>query len=112
FFMVFVAGFTLLLKPKSASGRLTAATGALMTVVMFHLSATSSLPPLGYLTRLDKFMIATYIVYLINILFAVTIVRLDEKKNEKLSELAYLVAGGVVPGVALLAWVTVFMKVA
>jgi hypothetical protein len=112
FFMVFVAGFTLLLKPKSAAGRLTTATGALMTVVMFHLSATSSLPPLGYLTRLDKFMIATYCVYLVNILFAVGIVRLDEKKNEKMAELAYLVAGGVVPGVALLAWVTVFLKVA
>jgi hypothetical protein len=112
FFMIFVAGFTLLLKPKSAAGRLTAATGGLMTVVMFHLSATSSLPPLGYLTRMDKFMIATYVVYLFNILFAVAIVRFDEKKNEKMAELAYLAAGGAVPGIALLAWLTVFLKVA
>ncbi len=111
-FMIFVAGFTLLLKPKSAAGRLSAATGGLMTVVMFHLSATSSLPPLGYLTRMDKFMIATYLVYLINIMFAVAIVRFDEKKNEKVAELAYLTAGGVVPGIALLAWLTVFLKVA
>ena len=112
FFMIFVAGFTLLLKPKSAAGRLSAATGGLMTVVMFHLSATSSLPPLGYLTRMDKFMIATYVVYLVNILFAVAIVRFDEKKNEKFAELAYLAAGGAVPGLALLAWLTVFLKVA
>jgi hypothetical protein len=112
FFMVFVAGFTLLLKPKSAAGRLSAATGGLMTVVMFHLSATSSLPPLGYLTRMDKFMIATYLVYLINIMFAVAIVRLDEKKNERRAELAYLIAGGAIPGIALLAWVVVFLKVA
>ena len=111
-FMIFVAGFTLLLKPKSAAGRLSAATGGLMTVVMFHLSATSSLPPLGYLTRMDKFMIATYLVYLVNIMFAVAIVRLDEKKAEKYAELAYLTAGGAVPGIALLAWLTVFLKVA
>lgn len=111
FFMVFVAGFTLLLKPKSAAGRLTAATGGLMTVVMFHLSASSSLPPLGYLTRMDKFMIATYVVYLLNILFAVAIVRFDEKKNEKMAELAYLAAGGAVPGLALVAWLTVFLRV-
>ena len=112
FFMVFVAGFTLLLKPKSAAGRLTAATGGLMTVVMFHISATSSLPPLGYLTRMDKFMVATYLVYLVNIMFAVAIVRFDEKKNDRKAELAYLIAGGAIPGIALLSWVLVFLKVA
>jgi hypothetical protein len=112
FFMIFVAGFTLLLRPKSAAGRLSAATGGLMTVVMFHLSATSSLPPLGYLTRMDKFMLATYLVYLVNIAFAVAMVRFDEKKREKATELVYLVAGGVVPGIALVAWLTVFLKVA
>ena len=112
FFMVFVAGFTLLLKPKSAAGRLSAATGGLMTVVMFHLSATSSLPPLGYLTRMDKFMVATYLVYMVNIMFAVAIVRFDEKKDERRADLAYLIAGGLIPGIALLAWVVVFLKVA
>jgi hypothetical protein len=112
FFMLFVAGFMLLIKPKGASGRLAAATGGLMTVVMFHLAATSSLPPLGYLTRMDKFMLATYIVYLANILFAVGIVRFDEAKQEKRAEMAYLIAGGAVPGIALLAWLTVFLKIA
>jgi hypothetical protein len=112
FFMVFVAAFTLLLKPKSAAGRLSAATAGLMSVVMFHLSASSSLPPLGYLTRLDKFMLATYLVYMANIAFSVAMVRYEEKKNEKMSELMYLVAGGAVPGIALLAWLVVFLKVA
>jgi hypothetical protein len=109
-FMVFVAGFTLILKPKSAAGRLSAATGGLMSVVMFHLSSTSSLPPMGYLTRLDKFMLATYVVYLVNIAFSVAMVRFEEKKKEKWSEMAYLAAAGAVPGVALVAWVAVFMK--
>ena len=112
FFMIFVAGFMLLIKPKGAAGRLAAASGGLMTVVMFHLAATSSLPPLGYLTRMDKFMIATYIVYLVNIAFAVGILRFDEAKQEKRAELAYLIAGGAIPGLAVLAWLTVFLKVA
>lgn len=110
FFMVFVAGFTLILKPKSAAGRLSTASGGLMSAVMFHLSATSSLPPMGYLTRMDKFMIATYVVYLVNIALSVGMVRFEEKKREKLSELCYLVAAGAVPGVALVAWVTVFTR--
>ena len=109
-FMVFVAGFTLILKPKSAAGRLSTATGGLMSVVMFHLSSTSSLPPMGYLTRIDKFMIATYLIYLTNIAFSVVMVRFEEKKKDKYSELAYLAAAGAVPGVALIAWVAVFMK--
>jgi hypothetical protein len=110
FFMVFVAGFTLILKPKSAAGRLGTATGGLMSVVMFHLSATSSLPPMGYLTLMDKFMIATYLVYVVNIAFSVAMVRFEEKKTEKWSELMYLAAAGAVPGVALIAWVAVFMR--
>lgn len=110
FFMVFVAGFTLLLKPKSAAGRLTTCTAGLMSVVMFHLSATSALPPLGYLTRMDKLMIGTYVVYLVNILFSVAMVRFDEKKNEKYAELAYLISAGAVPGIALCVWVAVFMR--
>jgi hypothetical protein len=109
-FMIFVAGFTLILKPKSAAGRLSTATGGLMSVVMFHLSSTSSLPPMGYLTRIDKFMIATYVIYLMNIAFSVAMVRFEEKKKEKYSELAYLAAAGAVPGVALMAWVAVFMR--
>lgn len=110
FFMVFVAGFTLILKPKSAAGRLSTATGGLMSAVMFHLSSTSSLPPMGYLTRMDKFMLATYVVYLVNIALSVGMVRFEEKKREKWSELCYLVAGGAVPGVALVAWVVVFTR--
>jgi hypothetical protein len=108
--MIFVAAFTLLLKPKSAAGRLGTATGGLMSIVMFQVGQVGSLPPIGYLTRLDKFMIATYLVYLVNIGLSVAMVRFEDKKKEKHSELAYLVAAGAVPGVALIAWAAVFMK--
>lgn len=111
FFMIFVAAFTLILKPKSAGARLGTATSGLIAVVMFHLNATSSLPPLGYLTRMDKFMIATYAVYLLNIALSVAIVRFDEKKDEKNAELTYSIAAGAVPGLAFLAWLNVFLRV-
>lgn len=109
--MLFVAAFTLLLKPKSAAGRLAAATGGLMSIVMFQVGQVGSLPPLGYLTRFDKFMIATYLIYLANIAFSVAMVRFEEKKNERMSELMYLAAAGAVPGLALLTWTTVFLKI-
>jgi hypothetical protein len=108
--MMFVAAFTLLLKPKSAAGRLTAATAGLSAIVMFQVAQVGALPPLGYLTRLDKFMIGTYLVYLANIAFSVAMVRFEEKKNERMSELMYLSAAGAVPGVALLVWTAVLVR--
>jgi hypothetical protein len=108
--MMFVAAFSLLLKPKSASGRLTTATAGLSALVMFQVAQVGSLPPLGYLTRFDKFMIASYVVYLANIAFSVAMVRFEEKKNERMSELMYLAAAGAVPGVALLVWTAVAMR--
>jgi hypothetical protein len=107
--MMFVAAFTLLLKPKSASGRLTAATGGLMSLVLFHVGQVTSLPAQGSLTIFDKFMVATYLAYLVNIAFTVMMVRFEEKKNERMSELMYLVAAGAVPGFAILAWTIVLV---
>jgi hypothetical protein len=37
-------------------------------------------------------------------------VRLEEKKNERMSELMYLAACGAVPGLALVVWLGVFLK--
>ena len=102
--MMFVAAFTLLLKPKTAQARLNAATGGLMAVVMFQVGQVGSLPPLGYLTRFDKFMVATYLIYLVNIALSVAIVRFDEQKNERAADKAYLLAAGLVPGMALVLW--------
>jgi hypothetical protein len=107
--MLFVAAFMLLLKPKSAPGRLTAATAGLTAIVMFHVGQANGLPP-GELTRFDKFMFATYAAYLVNILFAVMIVRSEEKKTELRSEMLYLIAAGTVPGVALLGWALVMFR--
>jgi hypothetical protein len=108
--MMFVAAFTLLLKPKSASGRLATATGGLMSLVMFHVGQVTSLPPQGELTRFDKLMVATYLVYLANVAFSVMMVRFEEKKNERMSELMYLAAAGAVPGLLICTWTAVFFQ--
>lgn len=108
--MLLVAGFQLLLKPKGAPGRLAGSTATLSAAVMFHVGQLVSLPSVGYLTRLDKFMICTYAVLLVHIIFNVLIVRADEAKNENRGTMLYLTASGVVPGLALVLWLAVFLK--
>jgi hypothetical protein len=60
------------------------------------------------MTFFDKFMLASYVVYIANIAFSVAMVRFEEKKKERLSELMYLSACGAVPGLALMLWTYVF----
>ena len=109
--IIFVTAFTLMLKPKSGYGRLAAATGGLMTVVMYQAGQTSAMPPISYLTRFDKFMLATYLVYVVNVAFSVAMVRYDERKDEVAAERAYKASLFVVPGVAILAWALVIFRI-
>ncbi len=109
--MLFVAGIGLLLRPKSIGTRFGASTGGLVPLVMFHVGQHSSLPPLGYLTTFDKFMAATYLVFVVHIFFNLLILRSEEVKDEIRSQKLFLIAAGAVPGFALLSWVLVFVGV-
>lgn len=50
----------LLMKVEHSSQRVGLATSALITMAVFHLTLTSSLPPLGYITYADMFMLINY----------------------------------------------------
>lgn len=60
-FIVFGGFLALLLGPDKALQRLGISTSAVIGGIMFHINLTSQLPPLGYLTLADKFMIVNYI---------------------------------------------------
>jgi hypothetical protein len=102
---LFVFGATLFMKPKAAQARLAGISGSLLALVMFHKSA---IPAGATITLLDKFMLATYLLYVFNILFTVLMLRAEDQKKERKGELAYLIAWGVVPGLALVFWTIVF----
>ena len=60
--VIVLSGFlALLLGPDKALQRLGINTSALIGGIMFHINLTSQLPPLGYLTLADKFMIMNYV---------------------------------------------------
>jgi hypothetical protein len=111
FTMVLVLFIALFMKPKMAAARLAAGTGSFVAVIMFHNTAAGQLPPLGFLTRLDKFMFSLYLVWLLHITFSILILRADEKKDEAMGEKLYKTAWMAVPGLAVLGWLLVFAKI-
>ncbi|MBM3132979.1 MAG: hypothetical protein FJZ95_08120 [Chloroflexi bacterium] len=59
--IVAVGLLSLVLSPDKIVPRLTLNTGSLTGAVLFHLNMTSSLPPMGYLTFGDRFMLFNYL---------------------------------------------------
>ena len=57
---------------------------ALVASVMFHISLGNQIPPVGYLTFIDKFMILTYFIILMSFVFNVFLLELQERHNIRL----------------------------
>ena len=58
----------------------------LVAAVMFHVSINNQIPPVGYLTFADKFMILTYFVLLLSFIIAIALLELQEQKKTALVE--------------------------
>jgi len=73
----------LLLTPDKILPRITITTGSLTGAVLFHLNMTSSIPPVGYVTFADRFMIVNYVVLAATLLTSLAALRyVDQKRNE------------------------------
>lgn len=81
-FIVLIMLSSFLLDPDKLTNRLTIVGSSLAATVMFHVSLGNQLPPVGYLTFCDKFMVLTYFVVLLS--FAYNVLLLELLKREKL----------------------------
>ena len=59
---------------------------SLVASVMFHVSLTNQIPPVGYLTIADKFMMLTYFVVLLSFGLNVALMQLSELKRQTVVE--------------------------
>ena len=67
---------------EKIDNRLSMGIGVLIASVMFHVSLSNAIPPVGYLTLVDKAMMATYAVVGSNLTLTVMLMRLMQH-NEK-----------------------------
>lgn len=74
----FVSGLSFAFRPDKIANRIGFGTSMLISAVMFHISQTSSLPPMPSLMTIDKIMIATY-AFLAASMLVTTIIYIDEE---------------------------------
>ncbi|MBN1156206.1 hypothetical protein JXA85_01190 [Candidatus Woesearchaeota archaeon] len=85
-FILLVVLFSFLLDPDKITTRLGMAGSSLVASVMFHVSMSNQIPPVGYLTFADKFMILTYFILLMTFVINVLMIELLEKQKKELVE--------------------------
>ncbi len=86
FFIMLIVLFSFILDPDKITTRLGMAGSALVASVMFHISITNQIPPVGYLTFADKIMTLTYFILLATFTLNIILLDLQEKKKEKIVE--------------------------
>mgnify|MGYP001615919942 CR=1 FL=1 len=82
--LVMLSGF--FLDTEKILTRLGMSGSALVASVMFHISISNQIPPTGYLTFADRFMILTYLIILLSFGLNVIILKLQERKKKDLVE--------------------------
>jgi hypothetical protein len=107
--IVIVGLLSLLMKSNKISDKLALTTSSLVGAILYHLSLISSIPPVGYLTFADKFMIVNYVV--VSAALGVTVVMMVYNDNDfyKRAERLNKISRLVIPllWAALLAWITI-----
>ncbi|HEY3248326.1 MAG TPA: hypothetical protein VGK88_08575 [bacterium] len=96
-FLVIVGLLGLLLAPDKVTQRLTVGTSALVGSVLLHLNLTSTIPPVGYLTFADKFMLINYVPLVLAVAATVWMLWLTDRKQDARAHRVHIISGVVIP---------------
>ena len=76
--------FALFITSKNVGNRVAIITSALVASVLYHINFTSRVPPIGYLTYGDIFMIINYFILLVSLSVTIWIIRSDTPEKQPL----------------------------
>ena len=108
--IVLVGMLSFLMKYNEIGERLALVSSTLVGAILYHLTLTSSIPPIGYLTFADKFMYANYVIIFIALTVTVRLMLHINADQEKLARRLHNYTRLLIPGVwvALMAYLIVF----
>jgi len=81
--------------PDKITTRITLHSSFLIAAVMFHVTLGSQLPPLGYLTVADKFMLAAYIPLSFSLLSDIVVLELTEEGDKRFVRTVHRASGAI-----------------
>ncbi len=84
----------------------------LIAAVLFQFSLDSNLPPLGYLTFADWFMIATYFVMMAGLISGILVLNYHHRKEAAKVEKIRRYSTWLLPGLAIILYLLVFLLLA
>ena len=82
-FILLIVLASFVIDPDKVATRLTMTGSSLVAAVMFHVSISNQIPPVGYLTFADKFMVLTYFVLLMSFVINILLLELQERKHHE-----------------------------
>jgi hypothetical protein len=105
--IVLVGLLSFIMRPDAAGERLALTSSTLVAAILYHISLNSAIPPVGYLTYADKFMIANYVIVSLSVGISAALMLLKDK-NEDVAQKLHLWTRWSVPilWIVLLAGVT------
>ncbi len=88
--IVGVGMLSFLMNPAESQDRIALTSGTLASAIFYHMTLTSSIPPVGYLTYADRFMILQYVFITASLAVSVTLFMLlsAEKRGSDYRKLA------------------------
>jgi len=81
--IVGVGMLSFFMSPGDAGDRIELTSATLASAIFYHLTLTASIPPVGYLTYADRFMILQYIFITLSLAVAVALFLLQPREGEE-----------------------------
>jgi hypothetical protein len=82
-FLMLIVMASFILDPDKVTTRLAAISSALVASAMFHVSISGQIPPVGYLTFADKFMVLTYLILLMSFCLSLGVYIMQSKPGKQ-----------------------------
>lgn len=111
FFLTFIALIAMLMYGKVSSvleSRILLTASVLIAAVLYQFTLDISIPPLGYLTFVDKFMIVTYAIIVSCLVLGVMVLRYHHREAMAESERIQFYSVRIMPFMTLLIYVLLF----
>ena len=111
--IVLVGMLSFLLRVDDAKERLALTSSTLVAIVLYHISLVAGVPATGYLTFVDKFMVATYVVIFLSLVVSVLLMVYVDNEWKDRAEKIHLRTRWTIPAlwILLMAYVFIFQLI-